>query len=117
MSGSINLNIATGSDWAVKMTWTDGAGLPVPFSNPVMDVRQELNPNGTLIAKLDSSGLLDGTISVASPGVLIMKIPQAKTTTLQTGFGFWDIFVTVFAARVRFAFGTVSISPHVTVAV
>ena len=114
MSGSVNLNINTGADWAVRMTWTDGNGNPVVFDTPVMDIRQEKSSTGNAIASLDSTGNLNGTISQTGPGELTITMTKEQTKNLQTGYGFWDIFVNVNSYRVKFAFGTVQISPHVT---
>lgn len=116
MSGSIDLTINTGADWAVQLSWLDGSGNPIPFGNPTMDIRQELSPVGTVIARLDTTGSLDGTITAPSPGTILLEIASSVTTTLPTGHGFWDLFVVVNNSRVRLAFGTVSITPHVTVA-
>lgn len=115
MSGSVALTIVTGTDWAVQISWTDADGDPILFTEPTMEIRQELAPTGTRIASLDGSGSLDGSILVPDVGTLILQMPVARTTTLQTGHGFWDLFVTVNNSRVRLAFGTVDITPHVTV--
>ena len=80
-----------------------------------MDIRQELSPQGRLIAQLDESGNLDGSITIPQEGTMILQMTSQVTTSLMTGHGFWDIFVTVNNSRVRLAFGTVAISPHVTV--
>lgn len=114
MSGSIALTILTGADWGVQISWTDSTGAAIPFSNATMDIRQELAPTGQLIAQLDGSGTLDGLIQIPSDGVLIMSMPATRTKTLQTGQGFWDLFVTTGGVRARLAFGTVRIQQHVT---
>jgi hypothetical protein len=115
LSGSIGLNIVTGADWAVQLSWTDSLGNPILYTDPLMDIRQELNPKGQVIARFDSTGNLDGLISIPQIGTSLLQMSAAKTTNLQTGYGFWDLFVTVNGSRVRLAFGTVSITPHVTV--
>jgi hypothetical protein len=97
------------------MSWLDSSNNPIVFSNPTMDIRQELSPTGQILARLDSSGTRDGLISLPQPGTMLLQIASSVTTQLQTGYGFWDLFVIVNNQRVRFAFGTVSITPHVTV--
>jgi hypothetical protein len=114
VSGSVALNIVTGSDWAVQISWKDSDGNPILFNDPVMDIRQELSPTGNKIASLDGSGNLDGSILIPEIGTLLLQIPASRTATLQTGQGFWDLFVTINNARIRLVFGTVSIIPHVT---
>jgi hypothetical protein len=115
MSGSIDLIIDTGADWAVQLSWTDSSGNPIVFSNPSMDIRQELSPSGNLIARLDTSGNLDGLITIVSDGTILLEMNSAVTRNLLTGHGFWDLFVVVNNSRIKLAFGTVSITPHVTV--
>lgn len=114
MSGSVDLLIETNSVWAIQMTWTDANNQPIPFSNPQMNIRQELGTSGKLLAKLDESGQFDGTIKVTAPGVLQAIMTADQTKNLPQSYGFWDIFVTVYGNVVRFAFGTISIAPHVT---
>lgn len=116
MSGSIDLTINTGADWAIQMSWTDSNGNSILYSDPSMDIRQELSPTGTLIARLDGSGNLDGSITIPAIGTMLIQMDASVTVNLPTGHGFWDLFVTVNESRVRLAFGTVSITPHVTVA-
>ena len=115
MSGSLSLNIVTGTDWAVQISWNDATGKPILFSEPRMDIRQEYDPNGSVIARLDDTGNLDGLITIPQAGTLLLEMSAQTTTGLITGHGFWDLFVTVNGARVRLVFGTVDISPHVTV--
>lgn len=114
MSGSVDLTIESGTDWGIQLSWNDANGEPYPFFAPIMNIRQEMSPTGKLIAKLDESGQWDGTLAIVSQGVLQAKIPAANTANFPQTYGFWDIFVTLFDSRVRLAFGTIAIAPHVT---
>lgn len=114
MSGAVALTIVTNEDWAVQMSWLDSVGNPIPYSSPSMHIRQELSPTGRLIARLDDSGFLDGFIAFPAEGTMLLTMSADTTKTLQTGNGFWDLFVRVNNRRIRFAFGTISIVPHVT---
>lgn len=113
MSGSIDLVIETGTDWGTQFTWTVGDDY-VSFSDPIMNMRQELTTQSKLIAKLDESGQWDGKLTIVSPGVLQARMTSTQTANLKPGYGFWDIFVTVSGSRVRFVFGTVAVAAHVT---
>jgi hypothetical protein len=114
MSGPISLDIETGADWTIQLVWTDAHKNPIVFTDPQMDIRQDLNPAGTIIANLDSSGTKTGTITIVSPGVITLNIPSSSTKNLLPGRGFWDLFVTFGGKRIKLAFGNISIHPHVT---
>lgn len=114
MSGSVDLVIETGTDWGIQVTWNDANGDPIPFSDPVMNLRQELSTQSKLIAKLDETGQWDGVLQIMSPGVLQARMTSTQTNKLTTGYGFWDIFVTVNGNRARLVFGTVAVAAHVT---
>lgn len=114
MSGSVDLTIETGTEWGVQFTWLDQFGDPVPFSDPVMNVRQELTTQSKLIAKLDESGQWDGKLTITDAGVLQARMTSTQTDGLKPGYGFWDIFVTVYGNRTRLVFGTMAVAAHVT---
>lgn len=114
MSGSVDLLIETGADWGIQISWKDGEGVPYPFSDPIMNIRQDLNPSSRLIAKLDETAQWDGVLTIVSPGTLQARMTAAQTNNLSQGYGFWDIFVTLYGNRVRLVFGTIAIAPHVT---
>lgn len=114
MSGSVHLTIETGAVWAWQFTWRDGAGNPVPFSSPTMNIRQGLNTTEKLIARLDEAGTYNGTLTITEPGVLVIEMTSDQTNALKPGYGFWDIYVNVYGNRARMLFGTVDIAAHVT---
>jgi hypothetical protein len=114
VSGSIDITIEGGADWGMQFTWADAGGDPIPFSDPIMHMRTSINNTSQLIARLDESGQFDGKLTIVSPGVLQARMSGTTTASLRTGYGFWDIFVDYYDSRVRLAFGTVAIAPHVT---
>jgi hypothetical protein len=117
LSGSVELVIVTGADWATQIFWQDEFSNGVPFTDPVMDIRQDLNPASVRLARLDTSGTADGTITITDAGTMLLTLPASVTTTLATGTAFWDLFLTTGSSqRVRLLFGSVAIKPHVTTA-
>lgn len=114
MSGSVDLVIETGSDWGIQISWVDQNGNPYSFSDPVMNIRQALTPTSRLIAKLDTSGMFDGLLTIMSPGVLRATITADRTNTLPPGYGFWDLYCNLNGSRVRLLYGTIAIAAHVT---
>jgi hypothetical protein len=117
LSGSVELVIVTGSDWATQIFWQDQFSNGVPFTNPVMEIRQDLNPASVRLARLDTSGTADGLIDITATGTMLLTLPAAVTANLTTGTAFWDLFLTTgFNQRARLLFGSVAIKPHVTTA-
>lgn len=115
MSGSVQLEIVTGTDWATQILWQDQFSNGVPVSAPVMEIRQDLNPSSLRIARLDTTGLTDGTITIQGDGLLLLFLPKTVTINLTTGTAFWDLFLTTGSnQRARLLFGSVAIKPRVT---
>lgn len=114
MSGSVALEITTGADWATQVYWTDASANPVAFTACAMEIRRDLNPTSTILARLDMTGSADGLITYTNPGTILLQLPAAKTKVLQPGTAFWDLYVTVANQRARLLFGSVAIKPHVT---
>jgi hypothetical protein len=114
LSGSVDLTLKTGADWAYQISWLDSNNDPIPFTNPTMDIRQELNPQGSVIARFDTSGDLDGLISFPAPGTMLLTMDKEVTNNLPTGYAHWDLFVTVYSSRVKLVYGTIAIEAHVT---
>lgn len=114
MSGSLDLTIETGEIWNWQLAWKDGDGNGYPFTDPIMNIRQDINPKAPLIARLDQSGTLNGTLIIPEAGVLQVLMTGEQTVKLKSGSGFWDIFVTLYGNRVRLIYGTVNLAPHVT---
>lgn len=115
MSGSVNLNIVTAQDWGVALEWKDAEGTLVTFTDPQMDIREDLSPNGTLIASFTESGEQLGKATITGPGALTLSMSASATSGLPAGNAFWDLFVTTTGnVRVKMLFGTISITPHVT---
>lgn len=115
MSGAITLEIVTGTDWAVQVDWKDPFGVGYPFSNPVMEIRQDLNVTSPRFARLDTTGTADGLITITVPGTMVLTLPAAITSNLTTGTARWDLFLTTGSnQRARLLFGDVAIKPRVT---
>lgn len=114
MSGSVTLEITTGTDWVSEVYWRDGSGDPVVFTNPAMEIRQDLSPTSPLLARLDVTGNLEGKLTLTAPGTLRIQIPASKTKLMKPGTAFWDLYVTVANQRARLLFGSIAIKPHVT---
>lgn len=115
MSGSVPLEIVTGSDWATEIFWQDQFSNGVPYTAPSMEIRQDLNPTSPRIARLDSTGSFEGVITITDIGKMLLYIPASVTTNMTPGTAFWDLFLTLPSnQRVRLLFGSVAIRSHVT---
>ena len=115
MSGTVSLEIVTGADWATQILWQDATANPVPFTDPVMEIRQDRNPTSLLLARLDTTGTAAGTIKIVSSGLMTLTLPASVTKNLPSGTAFWDLFlVTQSNQYARLLFGSVAIKPHVT---
>jgi len=115
LSGSVQLEIVTGTDWATQIFWQDQLSNGVPFTSPVMEIRQDLNPTSLRIARLDTTGTADGTITISDVGTMLLFLPKTITTALTPGTAFWDLFLTTGSnQRARLLFGSVAIKPRVT---
>lgn len=115
MSGSVELEIVTGSDWATQIFWQDQFSDGVPFTLPVMEIRQDLNPASTRVARLDTTDSADGTITIQDDGLMLLFIPKSATINLIPGTAHWDLFLTTGSnQRARLLFGSVAIKPRVT---
>lgn len=108
------LIIQSGQDWIAPMLVTDQAGAGLVVSNPVIEMRRDLNPAALLLVRLDTTGTADGTITINSVGNWTLRIPYAKTLTMPRGRGFWDCFGFVNGQRTSLSSGIVMVRPRVT---
>lgn len=107
------LVIQSGADWVAPMTVADSAANPLAVTNPVLEMRRDLNPLGLLLARLDTTGTADGTITILSTGHWTLAIPAAKTLLMPRGRGFWDVFGAVNGQQTLIASGIVVVRPRV----
>lgn len=111
----MQLEIVTGTDWATQIFWQDQLSNGVPFVDPVMEIRQDLNPSSLRIARLDTTGSADGSITIKDDGLMLLFLPKSVTLGLVPGTAFWDLFLTTGSSqRARLLFGSVAIKPRVT---
>jgi hypothetical protein len=111
----VQLEIVTGTDWATQILWQDQLSDGVPFTLPVMEIRQDLNPTSARVARLDTTGTADGLITIQDSGLMLLSLPHTVTINLTPGTAFWDLFLTTGSnQRARLLFGSVAIKPRVT---
>lgn len=113
MSVITPLILKTGPDWGWLIT-VNRLGQPFDFELPVMEIRRDVTESSPLIARLDTTGSADGTITVLGPGRLGLYLDHVFTSSLSTGRGFWDIFAMADGRLVPVASGAIEIEPHVT---
>jgi hypothetical protein len=111
-SGVWNPTIDMGADWKRILAIKDAAGSPIAYGSPAyMDIRDGDKPTSPLVARFDSSGGGDGTITFnAGLGTITLTMSDEETRVLRPGRFSYDLFATdTGGLSARLVYGAVTI--------